>query len=208
MTVAVFDQSGNPPRWGWTGRDRQRFVRTREHPHHKVGPWSQGLQVTRPSMHVPETQQNAGWRQVGRRRLSSRGTLRNGQHAARTRTRGREPYGFRRPKSKPKIRPFLQTNPQPTAGRFYQLLSGHATIAPVLKEKWGWVESDQCSRGRQSREHPFKECKRWKREITTSAMGRGGEYLRREVEARGMGRTHPLRHKHPVSYRPKTCNLQ
>ena len=41
-------------------------------------------------------------------------------------------------------------------------------IAPFLKEKYGWVESDVCwwcSNGRQSREHLFKECRTWKGEI-------------------------------------------
>ena len=41
-------------------------------------------------------------------------------------------------------------------------------IAPFLKDKFGWVDSDQCwwcSSGRQSREHLFKECRAWKKEI-------------------------------------------
>ena len=41
-------------------------------------------------------------------------------------------------------------------------------IAPFLKEKFGWVESDQCwwcDSGRQSREHLFKECRTWKEQI-------------------------------------------
>ena len=41
-------------------------------------------------------------------------------------------------------------------------------IAPFLKEKFGWVESDQCwwcDGGRQSREHLFKECRTWKDQI-------------------------------------------
>ena len=43
-------------------------------------------------------------------------------------------------------------------------------IAPFLKEMFGWIESDSCwwcSRGRQSCEHLFKECKTWKEEIRT-----------------------------------------
>ena len=28
--------------------------------------------------------------------------------------------------------------------RFFQLASGHAMIAPFLKEKFGWVDSDSC----------------------------------------------------------------
>ena len=41
-------------------------------------------------------------------------------------------------------------------------------IAPFLKDKFGWVESDTCwwcSSGWQSREHLFKECRTWKDEI-------------------------------------------
>ena len=45
------------------------------------------------------------------------------------------------PKSKPKVRPSLRTEPGTIAGRC-QLLSGHAVISLFLKEKWGWVESD------------------------------------------------------------------
>ena len=41
-------------------------------------------------------------------------------------------------------------------------------IAPFLNEKWGWTEDDSCwwcGGGRQSREHLFKECTTWKKEI-------------------------------------------
>ena len=41
-------------------------------------------------------------------------------------------------------------------------------IAPFLRDKFGWVESDQCwwcDSGRQSREHLFKECRTWKDQI-------------------------------------------
>ena len=54
------------------------------------------------------------------------------------------------------------------ASRFFQLLSGHAMIAPFLKEKWRWTDSDRCwwcNGGRQSRDHLFKECVMWKKEI-------------------------------------------
>lgn len=46
----------------------------------------------------------------------------------------------------------------------------HAMIAPFLKEKFGWVQSDSCwwcSGERQSREHPPKERKTWKEETKT-----------------------------------------
>ena len=62
----------------------------------------------------------------------------------------------------------LQRTNKELASRFFQLASGHAMIAPFLKEKFGWVESDSCwwcSSGRQSREHLFKECRTWREEI-------------------------------------------
>ena len=51
---------------------------------------------------------------------------------------------------------------------FYQTLNGHAMTATFLKEKWGLVDSDMCwwcSKCRQNREHLFKECLTWKKEI-------------------------------------------
>ena len=53
--------------------------------------------------------------------------------------------------------------------RHYQLLTGHALIAPFLKEKLKKTDSDQCwwceAGKRQTRDHLFKECGRWKTEI-------------------------------------------
>ena len=54
------------------------------------------------------------------------------------------------------------------AARFFQLLSGQALIAPFLRDRWGWIETDRCwwcEGGRQSREHLFKECSEWDKEI-------------------------------------------
>ena len=76
---------------------------------------------------------------------------------------------FRRTKGDiPRIPKALQRTPKRLASRFFQLASGHAMIAPFLKEKFGWVNSDTCwwcSRGMQTREHLFKECSAWKQEI-------------------------------------------
>ena len=72
-------------------------------------------------------------------------------------------------RAKPKIRKELRKAKKGVASRFFQLLSGHAMIAPFLKEKWKWTDSDRCwwcERGRQSRDHLFKECTTWKKEIT------------------------------------------
>ena len=70
--------------------------------------------------------------------------------------------------ARPKIRRELRKAKKGVASRFFQLLSGHAMTAPFLKDKWRWTDSDQCwwcGRGRQSREHLFKECTTWKKEI-------------------------------------------
>ena len=49
--------------------------------------------------------------------------------------------------------------------------------SPFLRDKWGWTDSDACwwcDGGRQSRDHLFKECKRWEKEIRElwNAVGR------------------------------------
>ena len=70
--------------------------------------------------------------------------------------------------ARPRIRPLLRAVGKRVASRYFQLLSGHAMIAPFLKDKWGWIDEDRCwwcERGRQSRDHLFKECSTWKDEI-------------------------------------------
>ena len=68
----------------------------------------------------------------------------------------------------PRIPAALGRTEKGLASRFFQLASGHAMTAPFLRDKFKWVDSDQCwwcSGGRQSREHLFKECRAWKSEI-------------------------------------------
>ena len=70
--------------------------------------------------------------------------------------------------SRLRIRPLLRTTRKKVASRYFQLLSGHAMIAPFLRDRWGWTDTDRCwwcERGRQSRDHLFKECRTWEREI-------------------------------------------
>lgn len=65
------------------------------------------------------------------------------------------------------------------AARFFQLLSGHAIIAPFLKERWGLADPDicwWCRKGRQSREHLFQECAAWTRESGSVEDGRRGHW--------------------------------
>ena len=82
--------------------------------------------------------------------------------------RSQRPYRIPREGTVPKIPTALGRADKGLASRFFQLASGHAMIAPFLKDKLRWVDSDQCwwcSGGRQSREHLFKECCAWKSEI-------------------------------------------
>ena len=68
----------------------------------------------------------------------------------------------------PRIPEELRRSPKELASRFFQLASGHAMVAPFIREKFGWIGSDQCwwcSSGRQTREHPFNNCVMWEREI-------------------------------------------
>ena len=68
----------------------------------------------------------------------------------------------------PRIPEALRKAPKTLASRFFQLASGHAMTTPFLKEKFKWTNSDicwWCSKGRQTREHLFKECSAWKDEI-------------------------------------------
>jgi hypothetical protein len=66
------------------------------------------------------------------------------------------------------FRPELRTVRKELESQYYQLMTGHAVIAPYIKEK---IKSDSdecrwCQIGkRQSRERLFKECMHWKDEI-------------------------------------------
>src|SRR5436853_7655645 len=63
--------------------------------------------------------------------------------------------------SRPRIRDQLKGVPKGVTARYYQLLSGHALTAVRLKDKWGWTDTDTCwwcTKGRQTREYPLKEC--------------------------------------------------
>ena len=98
---------------------------------------------------------------------------------AKMKKRGRDRGAFTGPDrgARPRIRTLLRTTRKGVASRFFQLLSGHAMIAPFLKDRWGWTDSDECwwcDGGRQSRDHLFKECKRWSKEIKElwSAVGK------------------------------------
>lgn len=90
------------------------------------------------------------------------------------RSQGRRDYRIPAEGVVPRIPPDLQRAPKDQASRFFQLASDHAMIAPFLKEKFGWVESDSCwwcGGGRQSKEHLFKECRTWQKVVERSRGG-------------------------------------
>ena len=59
--------------------------------------------------------------------------------------------------------------PKTVAGRYYQLLSGHAAIGPCLKDKIHKTVDDKCwwcgGGRRQTRHHLFTECRAWRPQI-------------------------------------------
>jgi hypothetical protein len=72
-------------------------------------------------------------------------------------------------KEKEGIRQHLRSERKETAMRYYQLMTGHAAIAPYLKNNVKNGDSEECwwyqSGKKQSREHLFKECPKWKPQI-------------------------------------------
>ena len=66
--------------------------------------------------------------------------------ATRLRNTGRGRGAFVGPdrKARPRIRPLLRTTRKGVASRYFQLLSGHASIAPFLRDRWGWTDTDRC----------------------------------------------------------------
>ena len=76
----------------------------------------------------------------------------------------------------PRIPIELRKAPEELASRFFQLVSGHAIIAPFAKENFGWTDSGLCwwcGSARQTGEHLFKECITWKEEIKELWKGKG-----------------------------------
>lgn len=58
------------------------------------------------------------------------------------RCRGRRVFRIPGEGEVPRIPAGLRKAPREVASRFFQLASGHAMIAPLLKKKFGWVDSD------------------------------------------------------------------
>ena len=58
--------------------------------------------------------------------------------------KSRRPYRIPREGTVPKIPAILGRTEKGLASRFFQLASGHAMTAPFLKDKFKWVDSDQC----------------------------------------------------------------
>ena len=102
--------------------------------------------------------------------MSRRGRLDDGSwiRGREQRREGGAPFPLPSQGARPGIRPVLRTTRKRVAARFFQLLSGHPLITPFLRDRWGWIETDRCwwcEEGRQSREHLFKECRSWGKEI-------------------------------------------
>ena len=71
-----------------------------------------------------------------RRRTTERATQRWRRYIE-ERNAGRRSFQLPAATSRPGIRPRLRGASKSIAARFFQLLSGHALIAPFLKERWG-----------------------------------------------------------------------
>ena len=76
---------------------------------------------------------------------------------------------YRPPPGRGVKRRLLRRTPKHIAGRYYQLLSGHAAIGPYLKDKIHKVDDDRCwwcgGGKRQTRHHLFTECRAWAPQI-------------------------------------------
>ena len=76
---------------------------------------------------------------------------------------------YRLPPGRGVRRRLLRRAPKHIAGRYYQLLSGHAEIRPYLKDKTHKVDDDRCwwcgGGKRQTRHHLFTECRAWTPQI-------------------------------------------
>jgi hypothetical protein len=73
------------------------------------------------------------------------------------------------PRRREGMRKIVKVEKKGVAVRYFQLMTGHAGIAPYLKNKLKKRDSEECwwcrTGRRQMREHLFKECEKWKEEI-------------------------------------------
>ena len=72
---------------------------------------------------------------------------------------------YRPPPGRGLRRRLLRKTPKSVAGRYYQLLPGHAAIGPYLKDRIGRATDDKCwwygGGKQQTRHHLFTECRAW-----------------------------------------------
>ena len=78
-----------------------------------------------------------------RRRATERATV-AWKNDIEERNSGKRTFRLPMARSRPGIRPQLRGVAKGVAARFFQLLSGHATIAPFLEERWGRTDADVC----------------------------------------------------------------
>ena len=76
---------------------------------------------------------------------------------------------YKSPLGKGLRRKLLRRTPKHIAGRYFQLLSGHAAIGPYLRDKIYRADSDLCwwcgGGNKQTRHHLFTECRAWAPQI-------------------------------------------
>ena len=94
---------------------------------------------------------------------------------------------YRAPRGKGLRRRLLRRAPKPTAGRCYQLLSGHAAIGPYLEDNIRKTDDDRCwwcgGGKRQTRHHLFTECRAWMPQIRRLWKGIGKAHGRKHPRA-------------------------
>ena len=121
--------AGNEIADQWAGDTAARELRYRARkPHGIAGPATVDSMVSRSFLKaVLRRQAVSSWRDC---------IIRGG--------RGRRPYRIPREGVVPRIPAMLGRVDKSLAARFFQLSSGHAMTAPFLRDKFGWVDSDQC----------------------------------------------------------------
>ena len=62
------------------------------------------------------------------------------------RNKGEKTFMCLKEGSRPRIRRYIGNYPKGIASRFFKMYSGHAWLAPFLRERFGWVDSD-CAGG-------------------------------------------------------------
>lgn len=84
------------------------------------------------------------------------------------RNTGRRTFRLPTPVSRPGATQQLRGVPKRIASRYFLLKSDYAVTTLFHMDRWKWTNSNACwwyEKGRQSRQHLFKECTVWTKEI-------------------------------------------